>query len=75
MENNQTKKRKQNTKPLYILLLFIAVFGVFIYILIKPSLESTAISEINTCLNTEDVKSIFYKYKTDLIAHIPINLL
>lgn len=67
MENNQMKKRKQNRKPLYILLVFIGVFSLFIYMLVKPSLESTAINELNTCLNTEDVKSVFYKYKTDLI--------
>jgi hypothetical protein len=67
MENNQMKKRKQNRKPLYILLVFIGVFSLFIYMLVKPSLESTAINELNTCLNTEDVKTVFYKYKTDLI--------
>lgn len=66
MGNVQT--RKKNKKPLYILLIFIAVFGLFIYALLKPSLEATAIAEINTCLNTEDVKGIFYKYKIDLIA-------
>ena len=73
MENNQVKKRKQNRKPLYILLVFIGVFSLFIYMLVKPSLESTAINEISTCLNTEDVKSIFYKYRTDLIEILNSN--
>ena len=67
MENSQKKKKNQNRKSLYILLVFISVFSSFVYMLVKPSMESTAISEINTCLNTEDVKNVFYKYKTDLI--------
>jgi capsular polysaccharide biosynthesis protein len=66
MDHN-AKKKKQNKKPLYALLIFIGVFSLFIYILVRPSLESTAIDEINSCLNTEDVKTIFYKYKNDLI--------
>ena len=67
MDNLQSKKKKQNKKPLYILFVFISVFILFIYILVKPSLEVTAINEFNTCLNVEDVKNIFYKYKVDLI--------
>lgn len=68
MENLQSKQKKRKKKPLYILLIFIGVFSLFIYALVKPSLEATAITEINSCLNIEDVKGIFYKYKTDLIG-------
>lgn len=67
MENLQSKHKKRKKKPLYILLIFICFFSLFIYVLVKPSLEATAITEINSCLNIEDVKGIFYKYKTDLI--------
>jgi len=68
MENLQSKQKKRKKKPLYTLLIFLGVFSLFIYVLIKPSLEATAITEINSCLNIEDVKGIFYKYKTDLIG-------
>jgi len=66
MEN--LKKRATNKKPLYILLIFIAVFSLFVFWLLKPSLEATAITEINNSLNPEDVKGVFYKYKSDLIT-------
>lgn len=67
MDYQQLNKKKQNKKPLYTLLVFIGIFSLFIYILVKPSMEANAINEINSCLNTEDVKAVFYKYKTDLI--------
>ncbi len=66
MYNLNSKKRNNNKKPIYTLLIFIGVFTLFIYFLIKPSLEKKAINEINNCINTEDVKKIFEKYKNDL---------
>ena len=68
MINSQSKQKKRSKKPLYILLVFISVFSIFIYVLLKPSLEATAINEINSCRNIEDVKSKFDKYKEDLIT-------
>ncbi len=68
MENLKTKQKAKTKNPLHILLIFISVFSLFVYWLLKPSLESNAITEINSCINIEDVKGVFYKYKTDLIA-------
>ncbi|MBK7740471.1 MAG: hypothetical protein IPI42_07915 [Saprospiraceae bacterium] len=45
---------------------FLAVFIVFIYFITRPSLQSVAIRELQTCFNTEDVKQCWYKYKTEL---------
>jgi hypothetical protein len=68
MENLKAKPKNKNKKPLYILLIFIGVFSLFVYWLLKPSLEATAITEINSSINIEDVKGVFYKYKSDLIT-------
>jgi hypothetical protein len=53
-------------KPLLYLFGTIFIFAVFIYILLRPSTQSKAIKEIETCLNTEDVKAVWYKYRSDL---------
>lgn len=66
MEQFQSKPKKKNRKPLYLLLAFLAVFIVFIYFITRPSLQSVAIRELQTCFNTEDVKQCWYKYKTEL---------
>lgn len=62
----QAPPKKKNRKPLYLLLAFLLVFIAFIYFITRPSLQSLAIKEIQTCYNTEDVKQCWYKYKADL---------
>ena len=62
----QAPPKKKNRKPLYLLLAFLFVFIAFIYFITRPSLQSLAIKEIQTCYNTEDVKQCWYKYKADL---------
>lgn len=57
---------KGNKKSLIYLLAFVAIFALFIFILLRPSTQSKAIKEINTCANTEDVKATWYKYRTEL---------
>jgi hypothetical protein len=57
---------KGNKKALIYLLAFVAIFALFIFILLRPSTQSKAIKEINTCANTEDVKATWYKYRLDL---------
>lgn len=66
METIKKPQKKKNRKPLYILLCTLIAFSIFIYFLVKPSMESNASQEINSCLNTEDVKATWYKYKIDL---------
>ena len=66
MENLKAKSKAKNKKPLLILLVFISVFSLFVYWLLKPSLEATAITEIKSGQNIEDVKGVFSKYKADL---------
>lgn len=66
MSEFQSKPKKKNSKPLYLLLAFTGVFMGFIYLITRPSLQSTAIRELQTCFNSEDVKQCWYKYKADL---------
>lgn len=66
MEQFQSKPKKKNRKPLYLLLAFLGIFIVFIYFITRPSLQSVAIKELQTCFNTDDVKNCWYKYKSDL---------
>jgi hypothetical protein len=62
----QAPPKKKNRKPLYLLLAFLLVFIAFIYFITRPSLQSLAIKELQTCYNTEDVKQCWYKYKVEL---------
>lgn len=66
MEQYQAKPKKKNRKHLKILLVFLSVFIVFIYMLTRPSLQSTALRELKTCYNKDDVKTCWSKYKADL---------
>lgn len=59
-------KNKQISKLLYILSGFLLVFGAFIYILVKPSLESQAIDELQNASSMEDVHSLWEKNKKEL---------
>ena len=57
---------KGNKKPIIYLFAFVSIFALFIFILLRPSTQSKAIKEINTCANTEDVRATWYKYRTEL---------
>ena len=59
-------KKKKSNKPLFILLSFLLIFGIFIYGVTRPSQQSIAIKEIEVSVNKDDIKNIFYKYKTEL---------
>ena len=63
---NVKKKKTKDKKPLYILLGFLVFFGVFIYLITRPSTQSKAIKELTTSFNKKDVETVWYKYKTDL---------
>jgi len=58
-------------KLFLILAIFIAVFVFFIYILTRQSLESKAIAAINSSMNIEDVKSVWYKFREDIYGNQP----
>ena len=59
-------KKKKDKKPLYILAGFLVFFGVFIFLITRPSKQSKAIKEIEICFNKKDVEMVWYKYKADL---------
>lgn len=68
MENTQKRqKKKKDKKPLYILGGFLLFFGLFIYAITRPSTQSKAIDQVQVCSNVNDVKSIFERYKFDLL--------
>lgn len=70
MEQTQRKKhKKKDKKPIYLLLGFLIFFGVFIYFITRPSLQSKAIDQIQVCSNVNDVKSLFERYKFDLLEN------
>lgn len=60
------KKKKKDKKPLYVLGIFVIFFGIFIYLITRPSNQSKAIKELDTSFNKKDVEMVWYKYKTDL---------
>ena len=67
MESVQKKSKKiKDKKPLYILAVFFVFFGVFIYLITRPSNQSKAIKELETSFNKKDVEMVWYKYKSDL---------
>ncbi|MFV5700286.1 hypothetical protein ACM55F_00280 [Flavobacterium sp. XS2P12] len=59
-------KKKKDKKPLYILAGFLMFFGVFIYLITRPSDQSKALKELETSFNKKDVEMVWYKYKADL---------
>lgn len=70
MEQTKYKKqKKKDRKPIYLLLGFMIFFGVFIYFLTRPSLQSKAIDQIQVCSNVNDVKSVFERYKFELLEN------
>lgn len=64
---NKQRVKKKDKKPLYILLGFLLFFGLFIYLITRPSLLSKAIDQIQVCSNVEDVKIIYDQYKFQLL--------
>lgn len=67
MEPIQKKqKKKKDKKPLYILIGFFVFFGLFIYLITRPSNQSKAIKELEISFNKKDVEMVWYKYKADL---------
>jgi len=66
MDNSTKTKKKSNKAPLFTLLGFLLVSGVFVYFLIKPSTLSTAIDDVNTASNIADVHFSWEKNKSEL---------
>lgn len=66
-QSKQRQKKKKDKKPLYILLGFLLFFIVFIFLITRPSTQSKAIDQIQVCSNPNDVKSVFERYKFDLL--------
>ena len=62
-------KNNNNRKAGYILLVFLAVFALFIYLITRPSLQSVAINDVHLCMNTEEVKQCWVKYKAKLFEN------
>lgn len=70
MELNQKRHKKgKDKKPLYILAGFLIFFGIFIYLITIPSAQNKAIEQIQICNNVSDVKSLYDKYKFDLLEN------
>lgn len=68
MEHQHRKKhKKKDKKPFYILIGAFIFFGIFIYLLTRPSLQSKAIEQIQLCSNVNDVKSLYDLYKFNLL--------
>lgn len=63
----QFKRKKKNRKPIFLLLAFLLLFIVFIYFITKTSLQSKVIDQIQSCSNVNDVKSLFERYKFNLL--------
>lgn len=59
-------KRKKDKKPIYILLGFLVFFGIFIYLITRPSAQSKAIRELEISFNKKDIEKVWDKYKSDL---------
>jgi len=67
MEQQQINaKKKKDKKPIYILFGFLLFFCFFVFLLTRPSTQSKAIRELETCINKKDVEIVWYKYKSDL---------
>ncbi|RZK25475.1 MAG: hypothetical protein EOO43_05435 [Flavobacterium sp.] len=66
MGANEVKKGKKNLKPLYMLMIFLGIFGIFIFGLTRPSTLNKAVEEINASFSKKDVEMVWYKYKLDL---------
>lgn len=63
---NVKKKKTKDEKPLYILFGFLVFFGVFIFLITRPSTQSKAIKELAISFNKKDIEMVWYKYKADL---------
>jgi hypothetical protein len=63
------KQKKKDKKPLYILLGFVVFFGVFIYFITRPSIQSKAIDQVQVCSTINEVKLIFEQYKFELLEN------
>ena len=66
-QTKQRLKKKKDKKPLYILLGFLSFFIIFIFLITRPSTQSKAIDQIQVCSNPNEVKSVFERYKFDLL--------
>jgi hypothetical protein len=66
MSTARSNKRKKDKKPLYILLGFIGFFGIFVYLITRPTILSIAVKELEASINKKDVEVVWYKYKTEL---------
>lgn len=59
-------RKKKNITPIVVLLLFLLVFGGFIFLITRPSQYNIAISKLKNCNNVEDVKHIWIENKEKL---------
>ena len=59
-------KNKNNRKIGYILLIFLVIFGLFVYLITRPSLQSVAADEVHLSMNKDEVKQCWDKYKSKL---------
>lgn len=68
MENLLPKKhKKKDKKPFYILIGSFILFSLFIYLLTRPTLQTKAIEQIQVCNNINDIKTLYERYKFDLL--------
>lgn len=59
--------RKKSRKPFIIFILFVFVFVLLIYFLVKPSRLNMAIDQVQICSNLNEVKEVFDRNKYELI--------
>jgi hypothetical protein len=61
----KNRKPKDNT-PLKLLAGALLFFGLFVFLITRPSKQSEAMKELDLCYNSSEVRKIWDKYKTEL---------
>lgn len=59
--------KKTNFKPLYFLLFFILILGVFFWIISRPSKFDNFANELEDCNDYTSIKSLFERYESEII--------
>jgi hypothetical protein len=63
---NRKAQRKKSKKPIFILVSVFVLFGGFVYLLMRPSIQSKALAELEIAVNKSEVKDVWNRYKPEL---------